>query len=377
MSTLTELASQLIAIDSVNPDLVSGAAGEAEIARFVAAWLERAGLRVSVIGANPSRPSVVAVAPGTGGGNSLLLNAHLDTVGAGGMTEPFTPRLANGRLRGRGALDMKASLAAIMLTGAAVAARPNRGDLIITAVADEEFASIGIQEVVATTRADAAVVTEPTSLELSIAHKGFAWIEVVAHGFAAHGSLPAVGIDAIAALGPVLTGIAQLECDLARQTGHPLLGPGSIHASLIHGGTELSTYPDHCLLTIERRMIPGETVRQIEIDVERLLMDARRLVPRARITARTTLVREPFAIAADHPFVRLASETLERVSGRPTVVSGSGGWMDSAFLAAVGIPTVIVGPGGEGLHGDDEWVDIASSELLVTFLHELAQSFCN
>src|SRR3954452_21148363 len=135
---VTELTADLVAIDSTNPDLVPGGAGEAEIGRFVAGWLVRAGLEVEVRELAPGRVNVIGPARGTRTGRSLMLNAHMDVVGAGGMDAPWAPRIEADRLYGRGAWDMKASLAAIMLVGREAVQKGLGGDLIITAVADEE-----------------------------------------------------------------------------------------------------------------------------------------------------------------------------------------------------------------------------------------------
>jgi acetylornithine deacetylase/succinyl-diaminopimelate desuccinylase-like protein len=243
-SSLTELTSKLLAIDSVNPDLVPGGAGEREIAQFVASWLEGAGLDVETEEVAPGRFNVVGVARGSGGGRSLLLNAHMDTVGTAGMEAPLEPRSENGRLYGRGAYDMKASLAAIMLAGARAAEAGLRGDVIVTAVADEEVGSVGSEAVARRYSAHAAIVAEPTEERLAVAHRGFAWIELETRGVAAHGSRPDLGEDAIARMGEVLVRLAALDGELRSRSPHRLLGTGSAHASLIEGGTELSTYPD-------------------------------------------------------------------------------------------------------------------------------------
>lgn len=373
---LASLTSELVAIDSTNPDLVPGSAGEAEIARFVAAWLESAGLDVELHELGPSRANVIAVARGGGGGQTLMLNAHMDVVGAGAMTEPWTPRIDGTRLYGRGAYDMKASLAAIMLAGREAVSLDLRGDVIVTAVADEEFASIGVQDVVRRKGADAAIVTEPTGLDLCVAHKGFIWLEVETHGVAAHGSLAEEGIDAIAKMGPVLTGLADLDRELRSRPGHPLLGPASIHASLIRGGQELSTYPAHCLLSIERRTIPGETTAEVEAQIAAILANAAAADSSFRAEQRTLLVREPFGVNLDKPIVDLARRQLARVIGREPEIIGAGGWMDSAFLAAAGIPTVIFGPGGEGAHADVEWVDLESASRTADALLGIIVEFC-
>jgi len=302
-------------------------------------------------------------------------NAHMD-VGAGGMDEPWTPRIDGTRLYGRGSYDMKASLAAIMLAGRDAASLDLRGDVIVTAVADEEFASIGVQDVVRHMTADAAIVTEPTGLDLCVAHKGFVWLEVETRGVAAHGSLPEEGIDAIAKMGPVLTGLVDLDRELRSRPGQPLLGPSSIHASLIRGGQELSTYPASCLLSIEPRTIPGETIAEVEGQIATILAAAGAADSSFQAEQRTTLVREPFSVALEQPIVDLAQRHLARATGRDPEIAGAGGWMDSAFLAAAGIPTVIFGPDGEGAHADVEWVDLESVTRTADALLGIIVEFC-
>jgi acetylornithine deacetylase len=376
LDDIVELTSDLVAIDSTNPDLVPGGAGEGDIAAFVAGWLREAGLGVTLHDLGPDRANVVGVLPGSGGGQSLMLNAHMDVVGAGGMANPWVPRREGNRLYGRGSYDMKASLAVIMLVAREAASWGLRGDLLITAVADEEFASIGTQDIVRHYRADAAIVTEPTSLELCVAHKGFVWIEVETSGVAAHGSLPEVGVDAIAMMGPVLSGLARLDQELRSGPRHPLLSTGSVHASLIEGGQELSSYPHRCVLGIERRTIPGETQEQVEAEIASILEAASAQVQAFRASQRTLLVREPFHADPDEAIVRLAKRELERTRGDAPPVTGAFGWMDSALLSAAGIPTVILGPDGEGAHADDEWVDLPSALATADALSGIVRSFC-
>lgn len=373
---IRDLTASLVAIDSVNPDLVAGGAGEAQIAVFVAEWLREAGLEAEVIELGPQRANVVAVVPGSGGGKSLMLNAHMDTVGVGSMADPFAPREEGDRLHGRGAFDMKASLATIMLVAREARSWQARGDLIITAVADEEFASIGVQDVVKRTTADAAIVTEPFGLELCVAHKGFIWLEVETFGVASHGSLPEAGIDAIASMGPVLTAMSALDRRLRGGERHSLLGTGSIHASLIEGGQELSTYPARCVLSIERRTVPGETREIVEAEMNAILDEVSANDPCFKAEMRTLLVRDAFEVAADEPIVAVARKHLEQATGGPVATTGAGGWMDSAILASAGIPTVIFGPDGDGAHADVEWVDLVSAEKAANVLLSVAREFC-
>jgi len=361
-SSLTELVSELVRIDSVNPDLVPGGAGEGELAGFVADWLAHSGLEVEVEEVAPGRPNVVGRARGSGGGPTLLLNAHMDTVGYEGMEAPLEPRVEGGRLYGRGAYDMKGSLAAIMVAGAEAAEAALRGDVLVAAVVDEEVYSIGAEAVARGYQADAAIVAEPTELRLVVAHKGFVWMEVETRGRAAHGSRPDLGEDAIVAMGRVLTGLGGLAEVLLGSPSHPLLGSGSLHASLISGGVELSTYPESCVLGLERRTVPGETLEMVERQI-------REIAGWAEI--RTTFVREPFEVAQEEPVV----QAVLRHAGGPEV-AGVPFWADSAVFAAAGIPTVVFGPGGEGAHAQVEWVDLADLERCRDVYVAVARELC-
>jgi acetylornithine deacetylase len=364
MSELAELTTQLVAIDSVNPELIAGAAGEAEIARFVADWLEGAGLEVEIEEVAPGRPNVVGIARGRGGGRTLLLNAHMDTVGVAGMERAHEPYVENGRLYGRGAYDMKASLAAIMLAGAEAARRTLRGDVVVTAVVDEEVASIGTEAVAARYRADGAIVSEPTEMRVAVAHRGFVAFEIETQGFAAHGSRPDLGIDAIAHMGEVLVRLRELDRRLRANPSHPLLASGSLHASVIEGGQEYSSYPERCLLQAERRTVPGETMEHVQGEIRDLLGD---LDGQTRVV----LARPPFQVDEGDAIVELVRRHADdgEVVGVPF-------WADSALLAGAGIPTVLFGPSGEGAHAVVEWVDLAAAERCLEIYLAVAEEFC-
>jgi acetylornithine deacetylase len=368
------LLTDLVAIDSVNPSLVPGGAGEREAAAFVAGWAREAGLDVEVLEATPGRPSVVVRARGTGGGRSLLLCGHLDTVTLEGMVDP-RPRVEGDRLYGRGAYDMKAGVVAALLACREAAAGGLSGDVIVAAVADEEHASLGVQEVLARTGADAAIVTEPTERELIVAHRGFVWSEIEVTGRAAHGSRPHLGVDAIVKTGPVLTALGELDVALGGRT-HPLLGRGSVHASLIQGGEELSSYPARCVVGLERRTLPGDTAAAVEAELGALLDRCRAADPALRAEHRTLLVREPFEVDAADPLVGVVRGAAAATLGAPPAVAGASYWADAAFIAAAGIPTVMFGPAGEGAHAAEEWVSIASTEAVARTLAAVAATVC-
>lgn len=377
MSETTELLRQLVAINSINPTLVPGGAGEGEIARFVAGWLERAGLEVVWQEVVAERANVIGIARGTGGGRSLLFNAHMDTVGVEGMKQPHEPVIDGKRLYGRGAYDMKGGLAAIMAAGAAACQKRLRGDVIVAAVIDEEYASLGTNALVTDWRSDAAIVTEPTELDICTAHKGFAWFEVEAVGIAAHGSLPQSGVDAIVKMGKVLVELEALATSLQATPGHRLVGPGSVHASLIEGGQELSSYPQLCRLQVERRTIPGENITAIEAELPAILARLAGADSTFKASVKTLMTRDPFEIAFDAPIVQAVARQAQAVLGRELEETGSAGWMDSALLSAAGIPTVIFGPGGAGAHAEVEWSDLEQVEQATKILTLVAENFCN
>ena len=376
MSEIIKLLRQLVAIDSINPDLVPGGAGEEKIAHFIANWFEQAGLEVVWDEPSPGRPNVIGIARGTGGGRSLLLNAHMDTVGVIGMERPHDPFIQDSRLYGRGAYDMKGGLAAIMATGAAAKKLALRGDVIITAVADEEFASIGTASIIKHWHADAAIVTEPTELNICTAHKGFVWQDIETVGVAAHGSRPDLGVDAIVKMGKVLVGLEELDRSLQSVPSHRLLGSGSLHASLISGGQELSSYPARCILSVERRTVPGETAQDVESQVRQILDQLAASDTAFNAALRTTLLREAFEVSQDEPIVQAVRRHAAAIPGQEPGIIGATAWMDSAILSAAGIPTVIFGPGGEGAHAVVEWVDLEQVQRCVEVLVASAEEFC-
>jgi acetylornithine deacetylase len=306
-----------------------------------------------------------------------VLLAHVDTVGAGDMPDPFIPREEDGRLIGRGALDIKSGVAAICSATASLV-HDNvtlRKPLLVAVVVDEECNSLGAQKLSSEYSADAAVVLEPTDLKLCVAHKGYAWLEVVTHGRAAHGSRPEEGRDAIAHMGRVLQRIEQLDAALAQRPPHPLLGRASVHASLISGGHELSSYPAECRLHIERRTLPGEADAAMALELQDILADLAREDPAFRAQGRLTAARAPYQIAEDAPIVRASAGAIRKIQGS-CAVAGASFWTDTALLHAAGIPGVVFGPCGRGLHAAQEYVELDSVLACAHILHELAVDLC-
>ncbi len=367
---LNRTLAELVRINSINPAFGEGRTNEAEIAWHVAAVLSRLGMEVTSSEPEPGRVSVLGRLPGRGAGPSLMLYAHLDTVGVEGMSEPFSAAVRDGRMYGRGTYDMKGALAACITAIETLLKADRRpvGDLYLAAVADEEVASIGMSDVLTHVVPDAAIVTEATELRLCRAHKGFCWIEVETEGRAAHGSRFEEGVDANLRMGRFLGRLEGLERELRARSPHPLVGPPSLHAATLQGGTGWSTYAAGCRLQIERRTIPGESQAGVLEEIQRIVDELAAADPSFRATVRPVLARGSFEVKPDAPIVRSVASAATRVLGAPPPTIGESYWMDAAFLAAAGADVVVIGPRGAGAHAAVEWVDLESvaqvSEIL-------------
>jgi acetylornithine deacetylase len=352
------LTRTLVAIDSRNPSLVRDAPGERACALALADTLQQWGFRVETEQTRAARPNVVARI-GRAGGRTLLFNGHLDTVGVEGMTHaPWDAAVRDGRLYGRGATDMKGGVAAMCAAALRAADTGIDGEVIVAAVADEEYESIGTRALIASgVRADAAIVTEPTRLAICPAHRGFAWLELIVHGRAAHGSRYDIGVDAITLAAAVLT-----------TRTHALLGRPSLHASIVSGGLGLSTYPDRCSVQIERRTLPGETAADFVREVQEACARVRERVTTLDADLIPGFAQLPNDIPVAHPVVRTLAKALERSAGRAPI-EGLPCWTDAALLSAVGIPAVCFGPGDIGLaHAAEEYVEVSEIERATAVL---------
>jgi acetylornithine deacetylase len=375
---LTQTLIDLVQINSANPGLWADGAGEAEIAKYLGQVMRPLGMEVHLDEVAPQRYNAVGMLKGTGGGRTLMWNGHLDTVGPNGMSQPFKAQVQDGKLYGRGSQDMKGSLAAMLSSLRALQEAEIRlkGDIILAGVADEELASQGTEHLLRHYNADAAIVTEPTELRLCLAHRGFIAYEVETTGRAAHGSRYDEGIDAIIHMGRFLAGLDGLEQWLRQRSPHPLVGPPSLHASIIQGGTEYSTYPAHCRLELERRTCPGETIASATAELQIILDQLADADPKFRATLRSTLSRPPFEVNQDAAIVQSTAKALSRQTGNAARPGGVPFWTDAALLAEAGIPTVLLGPTGHGLHSAEEWVDLQSCLDLAEILASTAIDFC-
>jgi acetylornithine deacetylase len=376
---ITETLTDLVRTKSINPAFSDGEpSDEREIATQLGEKMRALGMETTEYEAAPGRVSVVGRLRGTGGGRSLMLYGHVDTVGVAAMPEPFSATVRDGKLYGRGSYDMKGGVTACLATVKALrdAGVALRGDVLIACVADEEVASIGMAEVLRHVRADAAVVTEATELRVCLAHRGFSWVEVETLGVAAHGSRFDLGIDANMRMGRFLARLDALEQELRARPPHALVGPPSLHAAVLRGGTGTSTYADHCRLEIERRTVPGETEEQVLAELRAIIERLASEDATFRATVRPMLTRDSFEVHRDAPIVNAVLGAATAVLGSTPEVIGEPYWMDAALLSAVGIDTVVIGPTGAGAHALEEWVELKSVAQLTEILAAAATEFC-
>jgi acetylornithine deacetylase len=248
--------------------------------------------------------------------------------------------------------------------------------VLLAAVADEEYGSLGTSDMITHVKVDGAIVTEPTALDVCLAHKGYLWIEVEISGRAAHGSRFELGIDANMKMGHFLAGLSELERDLRARPPHPLVGPPSLHAALLKGGAGLSTYAPSSTVQIERRTVPGETEAQATAEIQAIVDRLAGEDADFHATVRPFFARDPFEVPATARIVKAVDRAAATVRGRPAAHIGDTPWMDAALLQAAGVETVVCGAGGAGAHSDAEWVDVESVIQLAQILAEAAADYC-
>ncbi|KAL4780345.1 tryptophan synthase beta subunit-like PLP-dependent enzyme [Aspergillus varians] len=377
-----ELTSMLTKVNSSNPTLsVADGVGETQICDYLQAWFAHRGIESHRVEPVPGRPSVVGVLRGAGGGKSLMFNGHIDTVSLASYEKDALSGTIDTRndqqvVLGRGSLDMKGGLATALaaISTAKASSYHLRGDVIVAAVSDEEDASQGTRDILAAGwRADAAVIPEPTMEAIAHAHKGFVWVEVDILGVAAHGSNHIDGVDAILQAGWFLRSVEEYG---QRLPVDDVLGPATLHCGLIQGGEEASSYPAKCTITVEFRTVPGQTEKSIVHDIRALLADIQNENSKFRFAEpRATLTRPAHKINSSHPLISTVAECATAAGSRPSVQSVPF-WCDAALLSEAGIPSVVFGPSGQGLHGKDEWVEVKSLKRLQGAFTTLIRQFC-
>jgi acetylornithine deacetylase len=373
------LTRALVHVDSRNPTLAPGAPGERACATLLRDVLDAWGFRTELHDAVPGRPNLVArIGDASAGSRSLMFNGHLDVVGVEGMLHPpFAAEEREGRIYGRGSADMKGGIAAMCAAAHRAACAGLPGEIIIAAVADEEYESLGTRALLARgIRADACVVTEPTKLAIMPAHRGFVWMQVEILGRAAHGSRWDIGVDAIRHAGLLLAELDRLDAEVLPGRTHPLLGRGSLHASLIEGGIGMSTYPDRCVLKLERRTIPGERAEDALEEVRRAGEAVRARRPTFAAEVRLLVTQGPSDVAIDAPLVRGLAAAVDACA-EPTRIEGMSAWTDAALLNDAGVPAVCFGPGDISLaHAAEEYIPLDEIDRAAAILTGFARSWC-
>jgi acetylornithine deacetylase/succinyl-diaminopimelate desuccinylase-like protein len=395
MTRTEKLLAELIALPSVNPAfaLQSRASArqarlrkayysEKNVADFLAAIAARAGLEVEFQRVLPGRSNFIArLLPRNNSRQTILLAPHLDTVGA--ADSQFFPRRKNGRLYGRGACDTKGSVAAMLMALCELAEsknRPQETEIIFTGLVDEEQAQAGSRAFVAQAsrlrvpngrdaRATTlAIIGEPTRLHVVTAHKGDLWLELETRGVAAHGALPETGQNAIHEAARMVDWLQTDYAARLRQRRHPLLGTATVSVGMICGGLQPNIVPDRCVVTIDRRTLPGETDAGVRREIQQFLRSKNLS---AAIADKKLTPALPLETNHNLPLV----QSFMNCVGQKKPV-GVHYFCDAAILSAGGIPSVVFGPGdiAQG-HTTDEWISLAELErgknLLLNFLRSL------
>jgi succinyl-diaminopimelate desuccinylase len=372
------LANDVISLLSELVKIPSICGEEARIAGFIAEWLQANGLCADLSEAQPNRPNVISRLKGKEEGPRILLNGHMDTVpiGTGWTRDPFGAEVENGKMYGRGTIDMKSGLASVLSAATACKAEdlPKRGEVIVTAVVDEEAYDWGTYALIQKGLAngvDFAMISEATDLKVVTAHSGRAVFEVEVRGRAAHSSRPEFGVNAIEKASQLVNALSNLSGPI-----HPIMGKSTVNTLRIEGGQEeVMLVPDKCRIVIDQCLVPGysskaalENVRKL---IKRIGIDAD-----ARFITRETPFCDPFEIPDDNPHVQMVVEAATKVLGNVPEISYHVGPCDSCILVNQGkIPTVEFGPSGGRLHESDEFVNIESvkkaTEVYKTIIRSL------
>lgn len=370
------LLMDVISINSMNPSMTEEGVGENQLAEYLGTYFQKLGLEVSYQ-QTEGRKNIIAVLQGAGNGKSLILNAHTDTVGREGMENPFTPEIKEGRIYGRGAYDMKGGLVSILLAIKELVTSGKRltGDLIFAGVVDEEYASIGTEALVADYSADAAILCEPTDMRVVIANKGFSWIKMTVFGKASHGSKPHLGIDAIDQARKVMNAFHQMQQEFNKNK-HQYVGTPAIRISKIEGGLGLSTVADQCTLYIERRTLPHMKQQDVQKELEDVIQQLKSEDSDFDAEFEFIIFRGGLELSEDELIVKVLKSNHQEITKSVPEISGEPWWMDSALMGEHGIPTVVIGPTGDGAHAKIEYVEINSVVTLANILEKTVIEFC-
>lgn len=380
LKDLIQLTSELVKIDSANPWLVPGSAGEGKVVAYMAHWLESLGVEVSLEETETGRPNLVAIWRGSGGGKSLCMNAHSDTVGyALWREQALLPRIEGERMIGLGAADDKGHCAAALQAFKSLVQSGIRlrGDVWVALTTDEEGTSYGTMAFLKRHHPDAVIVLEPFGLgNITVTHQGFGWLDVMVEGKAAHGCAPELGIDAITHMAEVITRLHKLDVEKFAPTAHPLNGKVVYHTGTIQGGTDYATYPDRCVLRIEIGTQPGETIENRVAEIEAIFDEVRQIYPEFKGEVQVKLARNPFEAKGHEALWDILANEVEKAIGRTVKPVGENAWGDAALFQEAGIPTLMLGADGGNFHAPQEWVSLTELTKLAVIIESTARRFC-
>jgi acetylornithine deacetylase/succinyl-diaminopimelate desuccinylase family protein len=377
MSDVIGTLADLVRIRSTNP-AYDGGVPEAAVAAYIREFFAARGIAAEAQEVLPGRPNLLARLPGSEPGRRIVLEAHMDTAGVAGMAgDPFDPEIRDGRMYGRGSCDTKAGLAAMMHAMASVKADGivPRCEVLLAAAIDEEFSFQGVLRLRDGLSADAAIVAEPTSLRLVSATKGVLRFRVRTTGKAAHSSKPHLGVNAVYHMARVVTALEE-HAALLDESTHPLLGPATFCTGIIQGGTQVNIVPEACLIEIDRRLIPGELPRQVWHEYRAFLQSLSQRIPGLRVEADLPMLEDlPLETASSQAAVAVASRVLGELGLDPAPAGVPYG-SDASKLSAVGIPSIVFGPGSiDQAHAAVEYVDCDQVRLAEQFFRRFILSF--
>jgi acetylornithine deacetylase/succinyl-diaminopimelate desuccinylase family protein len=361
---------------------------EKEVAEKLHEYLVRNGISARLRKVEKDRPNVIATVKGeTGGGKSLMFNGHMDTVPEYDMDiPPFVPKVRGGKLYGRGALDMKGGLASMACALVAIEKSRLRlqSDLVLTAVVGEEERSEGMEDVVIRgPKTDLAVIGEPTDLEIQPSHRGLEWLEVHVYGKAAHGGQADRGVNAISMAAKFINAVeSDLLPKLAKRTSRHTLPP-TLNLGVIEGGQQPSSVADHCVVRIDRRWTPEESLDQVFQEIYDVFDGIKKEHPGFKAKLKRdprnmkTMTHVPNVVSRDHLLVRALEGAVRREAGRPPKLTSFWGWTDAALLTHFAkTPTVVFGPGGGGAHARTEYVKVADLATCTRVYSGIALDLC-
>jgi acetylornithine deacetylase/succinyl-diaminopimelate desuccinylase family protein len=377
-SSLLLTLAELVSINSVNSSY-DGGPGEAELAAYVRMFFDHRGIETWEQEVFPGRNNVIARLPGRDSSRRIVVEAHMDTVSVKGMIiPPFEPRVADGRMYGRGSCDTKAGLATMMHALASLKAEGVTPpcEVWLAAVVDEEYSYRGVVKLCEGISAVASIVAEPTELRAVIATKGVLRWRIVVRGKAAHSSKPHLGVNAIHHMSRVVLALEEMHARLAEGAPHALLGTATGNVGVITGGTQVNFVPDQCAIEIDRRLLPGEKVEEVLARYETLLGELRQQHPGLDVFMEAPMLTdEALETAESEGVVQVASSVLSDLglNASPCGVSFS---CDASKLARAGVPTIVFGPGSiDRAHAAVEYVELDQVQLALEFLKRFLKSF--